>query len=148
MSLWTADLTKYGDMIRKWFPVAKDLAQYGAALFGDVRVRVDSVGQPLTRDDLVEIPVKLMVSVRDQKFAELVRCEPVRVHGNLSAKFPAFNWPEVSAKSGSIRVDWPEGSRAMVNVPAIDPLVASVTLHDDGTGVIEIQRGPDGAITY
>ena len=148
MSFWSVDLSKWGDLIRKWFPVARELAQHGATMFGDLHVKVESVGLPTSRDDLVSVPVTLVVSVKQEMLADLVQLKAVKVHGNLSAKLPVLSWPEVSTNAGSLHVYWPVGTRPLINIPAIDPLVANIDLHPDGTGEIEIQRGPDGTITY
>lgn len=148
MSLWSVDLSKWGDLIRQWFPMARELAKHHAALLGPVHVAVDSVGDPVSRDDLVSVPVTLTISAKHQDLADIVQLKAVRVHGNLSAKLPVWSWPDVKVGGESIVVSWPKGTRPLVNIPALDPVVASVTLGPDGIGSIEIQRGPDGAITY
>lgn len=148
MSLWSVDLSKWGELIRQWFPMVRELAKHGATLAGPVHVKIDSVGQPMSVDDLVIVPVTISLGIKNQMLADLVNLKPVRVHGNLSAKLPQFEWPVISVEDGAIVIGWPNGSRPLINIPALDPLVTSVSIRDDGTGAIEIQRGPDGTITY
>lgn len=148
MSFWSVDLSKWGELIRQWMPTARELATHGATFVGPVHVQVESVGTPLAHDGLVEIPISLTVSVKHQLLADLIRLDPVKLHGNLSAKLPVFSWPVVTSDGGAIRISWPEGTRPLVNIPALDPRVAAVTIEPDGYGTIEIQRGPDGTITY
>ena len=148
MSFWSVDLSRWGDTIRKWFPLARELAQRGSVLRGLVYAHVDEVGLPTTHHDLTCVQVTLSITVNHRELADLVRCEPVKMRGDLSAKLPVFKWPNLSSDGHSIRLEWPVGTRASINVPALSPLVSAVTIGPDGTGSIEIQRGPDGTITY
>lgn len=156
MAMWTADLTKYGSSIRQWWDLVKSFINgRGAATFpaGEsmVHVSVDSVGEPESHDDSVSVDLRVRVVVRNEMLAKLVQCQPVSVGKWAALKFPKFRWPDVTSHTshtGCIVVRWPDGFRPLVNVPGPDPQIASVTINDDGTGVIELTGGPDGAIKY
>lgn len=153
MSMWTADLTKYGSTIRQWWGVVKSFINgRGAATFpaGEsmVHVSVESFGEPEAHDDSVAVDLRVRVVVRNETLAQLVHCQPVNVGRWAALKFPKFRWPEITSHTGCIVARWPEGFRPAVNVVGPDPQIASVTINDDGTGTIELTGGPDGAIKY
>ena len=153
MTLWTSDLTKYGNAIRQWWDLAKSFVNgRGAATLpvgeSHVHVAVESISQPEADGDSVSFEMRVRVVVIDETMAKLIQCEPVNIGKWAALKFPEFRWPDLSVRGGSVVIQWPEDCQPRVNVPGPDPRIASVTISDDGTGLIELTGGPDGRIKY
>ena len=147
--LWKADLTAYGDFIRKWWTLAKSaVIGRGSVTLGDVNVSLVSVDYPQVHGKVTSVEMQVLVSVRNDKLADLVSLKGVRVNEWAAVCIPRFEWPYVESHGDSITVSWPEGTRPRVNIVGPDPTIEAVTINGDGTGTIGLAGGPDGAIHY
>ena len=147
--LWKADLSSYGEIIRKWWWLAKSaVIGRGSVTLGPVNASMVSISKPEVHGDVTSVEVQVIVSVKNDKLADLVSLKGVRVNDWASMCISRFDWPEIKSHGDSITVTWKEGIRPRVNIVGPDPTVAAVTINGDGTGTIGLTGGPDGAIQY
>lgn len=147
--LWKADLTEYGELIRKWWSLAKSAINgRGSVTVGPANVSLVSVGNPEVRGDVTSVECQVIVSVRNDKLADLVSLKGIRVNDWAAMCIPKFEWPKVESHGDSITIKWPVGTRPRINIVGPDPTVETITINGDGTGTIGLSGGPDGAIHY
>lgn len=149
--MWSIDLSKYGETIRRWWDVAVQFTLgKGSATFGDVHVEIHDVGKPKVIDGGTDVTVDVCMSltIRNETLVRIIEGHSVEINRLASVVLDRFEWPNIHATTGEIRVSFTEASCPRVEVFGPDPRVTGITLSRDGTGVVEVAGGPDGRITY